>query len=56
MKKCELKRGDKVANRDGQVGVVLKIWETGQILVQHKPNVFCTYDHDWMIKKIEGGN
>jgi hypothetical protein len=41
-------------SRYQQEGTVEKIHETGQILVKHASNVFCTYDHAWMLEKKRG--
>jgi preprotein translocase subunit YajC len=45
------KIGDKVVDRHGYKGVITNIFDTGLILVQQKPNVWCTYDRDYMLRK-----
>ena len=47
-----MKIGDKVIDQNGYTGVVSHIWETGQIAVEQKPNVTCTYDHAEQLKVL----
>lgn len=48
-----MKIGDKVIDKNGYIGIVSHIWETGQITVEQKPNVTCTYDHANMLTVVE---
>lgn len=49
-----MKIGDKVVDKNGYIGIVTNTFpETGQIQVQQKPHVWCTYDHAEMLKVVE---
>jgi preprotein translocase subunit YajC len=41
-----MKVGNKVIDQNGYTGIITNIWNTGQIQVQQKPNVWCTYDSE----------
>ena len=46
--------GDKVIDKNGYKGVITNIFvETGQVQVQQKPNVWCTYDNEGQLRKID---
>lgn len=48
-----MKIGDKVIDRNGYKGTIKHIWETGQIQVQQKPNMICTYDNANMLEVLK---
>lgn len=46
-----MKIGDKVIDKNGYKGIITNIFkDTGQIQVQQKSNVWCTYDHAEQLK------
>jgi len=47
--------GDKVFDDNGYTGTVKHIWETGQIQVEQKPNVSCTYDSEKQLHSMPAG-
>jgi len=47
-----MKVGDRVIDGSGHTGIVRKIWSNGQIQVQQKENVICTYDSKKQLKVI----
>jgi preprotein translocase subunit YajC len=49
----QMKIGDKVVDRNGYTGIVTNIFpKTGQIQVQQKSNVWCTYDNKDMLRVL----
>lgn len=51
-KSLEFKKGDKVIDKNSYTGTVFKVHNTGQVAVQQKPNVTCTYDNAGMLRKF----
>lgn len=49
-----MKIGDKVIDKNGYTGIVTNIFDTGQIQVKQKENVWCTYDSKNQLQ-IQGG-
>lgn len=50
-RRCKMEKGDKVVDKCGKKGVVTNIFDTGQIQVQQKENVWCTYDNAKQLKR-----